>query len=375
MNKNDKKLKNIALFTPYISERAINKVVETLRSGYIGEGPNVKEMERKFREIIGAPYPVALNSCTSALHLALVMSSVGPGDEVITTAQTMMSTSHAILAQGAIPVFADVQYQTGNINPKDIEHRITPKTKAIIVVHWAGYPCDMDEITTIALKYSLPVIEDAAHALGASYKGTPIGCISPYTCFSFQAIKHVTSGDGGILCLTNESKYEEARRRRWYGIDRIRRTASILGEPVWNVTEVGYKYHMNDIAAALGLENLKDFNFISNTRNDIAAYYRKELANVPGLILFENKDGYTSANWLFDIHVERREDFAKMMRSKGIEVSVVHFRIDKNDIFGGERSDLPELDKFTDTHISIPIHNMLTDDNVKYIVQCIKRGW
>lgn len=367
--------RNISMFYPYVAKGAIKYVVRTLKSGYIGEGKIVKEFEERFKQTIGAPYPVALNSGTSALFLSLAMAGIRYGDEVITTAQTMMATSHVILAQQAKPVFADVQYMTGNIDPYDIEHRVTKKTKAILVVHWGGYPCDLNEIHEIAKKYKLIVIEDAAHALGAVYKGRSIGGISPYTCFSFQAIKHITTGDGGMLCLDSQEKYDEARRRRWYGIDRIKRKPTDLGEPEWDVKEIGYKLHMNDIAASLGIEHLKAFRKIFNRRAKIVEYYRKDLEKVPGVILFENKKDRIHANWLFSVHVERRLDFVRMMRSKGIEVSVVHLRIDKNQIFGGLRKDLPNLDRFTETHISLPLHNKLTDDNIKYIIKCIKKGW
>jgi len=370
-----KKKRQIKMFSPYVSENAIKRVVKTLRSGYIAEGPVVKEFEERLRKVIGVSYPVTVNSGTSAITLSLAMIGLKKGDEVITTAQTMMATSHAILAHQAKPIFADIQYSTGNIDPSDIEHRITKKTKAILIVHWGGYPCDLDEIHRTAQKYKLPVIEDAAHALGAQYKGKPIGTISPYTCFSFQAIKHLTTGDGGMLCLISKKKYEEAKRRRWYGIDRERRKPSVLGEPQWNVRETGYKFHMNDIAASLGVEHLKEFRSLFQRRAKIAKCYRQALNRVPGITLFENKNDRVNANWLFSMHVEKRIDFIKAMNSRGIETSVVHLRIDKNDVFGGKRSDLPVLDRFTKTHISIPLHNCLSDEEVEYIIQSIKKGW
>ncbi len=363
------------MFSVYIADNSIDRIVQTLRSRYIGEGPVVREFEQALRDIVGVPHPVAVNSCTSALHLALVMAGVKAGDEVITTAQTMMATSHVILQQQSRPVFADVQYGTANIDPNDIEQRITEKTRAILVVHWAGYPCDLDEIHTIANRYSLSVIEDAAHAIGATYHGNAIGAISPYTCFSFQAIKHVTSGDGGAICLLDENKYQEASRRRWYGIDRVNRKPSVLGEPEWNVTEVGYKYHMNDLSASLGIENLKLLPKLLQRRQHIATIYREHLQNIPGVTLFENMTDRTSAHWLFTMHVQKREDFARMMAAKGVQASVVHLRIDSNEIFGGLREDLPALDKLTQTHISLPLHNHLTDGDVAYIVDCIKAGW
>lgn len=367
--------KKLGMFSVYISEGSLKRAIQTLKSGYIGEGPVAREFEQLLKDMLGIPYPVTVNSATSALHLALVMAGVKAGDEVITSAQTMMATAQAILHQQAKPVFADVQYLSANIDPADIEHRINEKTKAVIVVHWGGYPCDMDEIHAIARRHSLPVIEDAAHAIGANYRNKPVGAISDYTCFSFQAIKHVTSGDGGALCLLNESSFQEARRRRWYGIDRQGRKPSILGEPLWNVSETGYKYHMNDIAASIGAENLRELPRMLKRRRQVAGYYRDSLQDVPGVTLFEQRPDRQSANWLFTIHVREREKFARMMHSKGVEVSVVHLRIDTNDIFGGLRADLPALSKFTRTHISLPLHMELSDDDAGYIVKCIREGW
>ena len=365
----------IAMFRPHVSERAIARVVEVLRSGWIGEGPVVAQFEDAFRTRTGAAHAVAVNSGTSALHLAITLAGVGPGDEVITTAQTMMATSHAILMQHARPVFADVKYFTGNVDPVDIGHRITPRTKCFLVVHWAGYPCDMDEIHAVAAAHGLPVIEDAAHAVGAVYKGRSIGSLSDYTCFSFQAIKHITTGDGGMLAIRSADKWDEARRRRWFGIDRTNRKPSVLGEPEWNVTEPGYKYHMNDIAASLGIEHLEELPRILERRAAIAARYRQALARVPGVTLFESAADRTSAHWLFSIHVERRTDFARMMQSKGMAASVVHLRIDTNDVFGGLRQDLPVLARFTESHISVPVHEFLTDDDVDRVIRAVQDGW
>jgi len=365
----------VRMFVPYVSDAAVAHAVRTLQSGYIGEGPVVAAFEKAFNEQIGTRYALATTSCTTALHLALAAAGVGPGDEVITTAQTMAATSHAVLAHYARPVFADIQYLTGNIDPKDIEHRITDWTRAILPVHWAGYPCDMDEIHAVARKHGLPVIEDAAHAIGAAYKGKPIGTLSPFTCFSFQAIKHITTGDGGMLCCTKKEDFDRARRRRWYGIDRKKRQPSDLGEPTWDMKEIGYKYHMNDIAASLGVEHIKDLPAILKRRRQIARIYREALKSVPGITLLEHRDDRKSACWLFTLHVERRPDFARKMRSKGIEVSVVHRRIDTNTIFGPVRKDLTNLARFDQTQISLPIHSMLTDGDISLILRAIQEGW
>jgi perosamine synthetase len=365
----------ISMFKPYVSERAIGRVSQVLRSGWVGEGPVVKEFEHRFGALVSARYAAAVNSGTSALHLAILVAGVKPGDEIITTAQTMLASTQAILAAGAKPVYADVQYSCGNIDPQDINRRITPRTRAILAVDWGGYPCDYDEILAIAKLYGLSVIEDAAHALGATYKGLPVGAVCPYTCFSFQAIKHLTTGDGGLLCMPNADDYQKAVRLRWFGIDRFRRQASILGEPIWNVTELGYKYQMNDVAAAIGLGNMEDWEFILARRKQIVGTYRDALSSVPGLVLFERKSDRTSADWLFSIHIERREDFCRALSAKGVPASVVHLRIDRNDLCGGERSDLPILTRFTETHVSLPLHPLLTDDQVRYVIKCVQEGW
>jgi perosamine synthetase len=366
---------DIPIFKPYVNERAIELVAETLRSGWVGEGPRVKEFESKVGSLVGAAYPVSVNSGTSALHLALMVAGIQPGDEVITTAQTMLATTEVILMCGATPVYADVQYGTGNIDPADISHRITPRTRAILCVDWGGYPCDYDDILDIGRKHGLMVIEDGAHALGATYRGKPVGSICPYTCFSFQAIKHLTTGDGGLVCLPTEEMYSQAIRLRWFGIDRFKRQPSILGEPIWNVTELGYKYQMNDVAASIGLGNLEDLDKILSKRHQVAAMYRQALKTVSGIQLFDKRDDRQSSNWLFSMHVERREDFCRAMLSRGVQTSVVHLRIDRNDICGGERNDLPQLARFTETHISLPQHPLLTDQDVNRIIESVCAGW
>ena len=368
-------MKKIVMFYPYVNESAVQNVVKVLRSRWIGEGPKVKQFEEALQERFYFPYCVALNSGTAGLRLALAMCGVGPGDEVITTAQTCTATNTPILEQFARPVFADIQYTTGNIDPADIKHRITERTKAIMVVHWAGYPCDMKEIHTIAREYGLPVIEDAAHALGAVYRSQFIGQVSQFTMFSLQAIKQLTTGDGGLLVVQTEEHYDEARRRRWFGIDRRNRRVRLDGYAFWDQSEVGYKMHMNDIAASIGLGNLEDINHILGQRHLIASRYYRALIDVPGVTLFERREDRISGDWLFTMHVERRADFCRMMRDKDVEVGVVHIRNDEHSVFGPRRTDLPNLDRYAETQISIPLHNHLDDADVEYVIECIREGW
>lgn len=368
--------KSIPMFYPFVPETVIDKVAEALRGRWVGQIPKVDAFENEFAAKFALKYVVSVNSGTSALRLAYVLAGVGIGDEVITTPFTMVATNTAILEQYAKPVFADIEYETANLDFNDIEHRITRKTKAITCVHWGGYPCDMDEIRKIASEHDLPVIEDAAHALGASYRNMPIGSISEFTIFSFQAIKHVTTGDGGMLSLTNNEKYAEAMRRRWFGIDRAARKPSILGhDPTYDITELGFKYHMNDLAATIGLEQLKYFESVFKRRAEIAKVYREELKGISKITLLEDKSDRIPANWLFAMHVQDREDFAKEMRSKGVEVAVHNWRNDKYTIFGGLRNDLPNTEKVDESLICIPIHPKLTDEDVRYVISSIKSGW
>lgn len=366
----------IQMFRPHIPEAVIDKFAETWRSGWIGQGPKVDEFEKEFAEKFNLEYVASLNSATSGLRLAYAIAGVEPGDEVITTPYTMVATNTTILEQFAKPVFADVQYETANIDPQDVENRITRKTRAIACVHWGGYPCDMDELHQIASDHNLPIIEDAAHALGAKYRGKPIGSISDFTVFSFQAIKHITTVDGGMLSVTAKENYETALRRRWFGIDRASRKPSILGhDPTYDIQEVGYKYHMNDISAAIGLEQLRHFDSIFRRRAQIAKIYREELEGIPGITLLENKKDRVHANWLFALHVEERRKFAEVMRSRGIAVEVHNWRNDKYTIFGGLRKDLLNTEKVDKTLICIPLHPKLSDEEVDYITSSMKKGW
>jgi perosamine synthetase len=358
-----------------ISNSAKKRIKETLDSTYVSAGKLAVKFENELTQMLGLVNPVSVNSGTSALHLGLEMAGIGSGDEVILPAQTFVASGLAIIMTGAKPVFADIQYETGNIDPKSIKQKITQKTKAIMPVHWAGYPCDMDEINQIAKENNLYVIEDAAHALGATYKDKPIGSISDFTAFSFQAIKHLTTGDGGALCCKSKNHFNEARNRRWFGIDRENSHPSILGERVFDIKKVGFKYHMNDLSAALGLGNLEGFPERQNRIRDIASMYRKELKDTLGLKLLNYKNDRESAYWLFTILVENRMDFINKMIVAEIPVSVIHQRIDRFSVFGNQTIGLINQEKFDNNQIAIPIHSALTDDDVNKVIYSIKSGW
>lgn len=364
--------KVITMFWPYMSNKVAKKMPEILSSRWIGQGPKVEELERKFKSLFNIPFVVSVNNCTAALHLSLILAGVKDGDEVITTPMTCSATNIPILYQRAKAVFADIQEGTMNIDPNSIREKITNKTKAIMVVHWAGYPCDMAEILEIAKQHNIPVIEDAAHALGAYYRGRAVGSISDYTCFSFQAIKQITSGDGGILTVQNEADYKRAKLLRWYGIDR-----EFKGDIYWKyqIKEIGYKYHMNDLAAAILIIQLDDLAKILQRRKKIADTYRKGLSNVAGLEMLESKEDGVSGNWLFTIKVNNRSGFIKKLQENGIESHMVHVRCDIYPIFGGQRLDLPVMNKIEEKYLSIPLHTKLTDADVNKIIKVIRSGW
>ncbi len=362
-------------FHTYIDERSVELACEALRSTFVSEGKLVRRFEAELTARLGLVHPVAVNSGTSALHLALDLADVGPADEVILPAQTFVASGMAILMQCATPVFADIDPESGNLDPASVRAKITERTKAVMPVHWGGYPCDLDEISAIAAEYGLAVVEDAAHALGATYKGRPIGSVSRFTAFSFQAIKHLTTGDGGAVCCIDAEDSRRAFKRRWFGIDRASDLPGPHGERVYDLDHVGYKYHMNDLAAAVGLGNIETFLTRLARRRANAARYREELYSVPGLTLLRERHDRQSAYWLFTVRVERRDDFIRKLASCDIPASVVHLRIDRNRVFGGPRDDLPGQAAFNETQVSVPIHEGLSDDHVGAVIAVVRSGW
>jgi len=259
--------------------RELGKIFD---AGWIGMGPKTKEFEEKFAKYIGVKYAVALNSATAALHLANLVLGIKDGDEVIVPAMTFVSTALAPLYCGATPVFADIEEDTLCIDPKDIERKITKNTKAIIPVHYGGHACKMDEIMEIAQKYGLKVIEDAAHATGAKYKGKMLGSIGTLGCFSFHAVKNLPTGDGGMLVTDDEKIYKELLKLRWVGIDKDTFARDKGKKYSWqySVDEIGFKYHMNDITSVIGLAQLKVLNVHNKIRRDIAKKYDKAFKNI-----------------------------------------------------------------------------------------------
>ena len=352
-------------FDTVVTDEARSNVLRCLDSGRLSEGKLVREFEERLQVLFGYADGVAVNSCTSALHLALVLAGVGQGDEVILPAQTFIATGLAVLYCGAKPVFVDIDRDTGNIDPERIPEKITAKTKAVISVAWGGNPPNLEELERVCERYGLRLIQDNAQALGAR----PYSALTSYgdfSCFSFQAIKHLTTGDGGLLVCRHDRDTARARKLRWFGIDRDNDKADLTGERLYDLKEVGYKYHMNDYSAALGLGNLNGIKERLRYVEEIASYYDENIGEAC------KRDG--SANWLYTILVERRDDFIRAMRDRGVPVSVVHVGIQRNTVFSN-KSELPNQEYWDQHHVCLPIHAGLRPEDSWQVVKAVKEGW
>jgi len=366
-------MKRIPLFKVFMPESVIGPLKTTLLSGYIGQGPRVADFENALSARLDTPYVLTVNSATSGLQLALRLAGVEQADEVITTPLTCTATNWPILAQGAIPVWADVDENTANLDPTTIEPLITPRTKAIMVVHWGGSPADLDDIWAIAKNHGLKVVEDAAHAFGSTYKGKHVGTQSDFGVFSFQAIKHMTTVDGGLVVAGNHSDYKRGQLLRWYGIDRDSPRADFRCED--DIVEWGWKFHMNDVAATIGLEQLNYIDRIIAQHQDNAAFYNRELKTVDGVTLLTLHGDRTSSFWVYTIKVANRDRFILAMRDRGIATSRVHERNDKHSAVSAYRRPLPQLDRFIRQMVCIPVGWWVTEEDRRYIVDSIRKGW
>jgi len=363
---------NVPLFYPYVSNKTLSILKSRLKTRWIGQGPIVEKFENLFSKIfLKKKKCISTGSGTDALHLAYLLADIKKDDEVITPVFTCTATNIPLLYIGAKIKFCDIEKKTMNICVKSLEKLITKKTKAIVCVHYGGMPCNMDELIEIAKKKNIKIIEDAAHALGAEYKKKIIGNISDITIFSFQAIKHITTGDGGMLCVKDQGLVEKAKRLRWFGIDRNAKLGGIWEN---DVHEIGYKYQMNDIAASMGLAGLSDFKKILAKRRDIYSTYLDGLSNNKNLICVHDFDkNKLTAAWLFTILVDKKNFLQDELRKKGIETNQVHFRNDKYSIFKRfcKNYKFPNMDEVENKYLVLPLHNKMTIDDAKYVVRSI----
>lgn len=352
----------INLCWPYVTDAMRHSVQETLKTRWIGQGPKVKQLEQEFQKELQSDTPVAVGSGTDALHLAYILAGVGPGDEVIAPVFTCTATNFPILWQGAKIIFADINPKTLNLDTADVERKINYKTKVIVGVDYAGVPCDWRTLNV----HGITTIDDAAHAPGAP----GIGSSADFTTFSFQAIKHITTGDGGMLCVKDSELAEKAKRLRWFGLDREKKLQDMKH---WegDIWEVGYKYQMTDIAASMGIESLKELRNQIMYRKSLVELYRDGLQDVEQVTLLDYEPN--SSHWLMTVLVEDRNGLSNYLSENDIETSPLHYRNDKYTIFKKYKNDCPHMDQLEDKILCLPLHMQLSENDVLQVVATVKK--
>jgi dTDP-4-amino-4,6-dideoxygalactose transaminase len=376
-------------FLPYclpdITDKEINEIVTTLKSGWLAKGPKTIEFENKFAEYVGAKYAVGMNSCTAALHVSLLTAGIGPGDEVITTPMTFAASANTILHTGATPVFVDIDPATGCIDVDAIKEKITPRTKAIVPVHYAGQACDLDKIYDLADKYNLFVSEDAAHAIHTKYKGQFIGYKPRNTVsFSFYATKNLATGEGGMLVTDNEEIANKARVLITHGMSRNAwKRYTKDGSWTYDIEEPGYKYNMFDLQAALGIKQLERIEEMQKRREEIATTYNQAFSELPGITLPQISKNTTNHSWhLYIIRIEsnklkiNRDQFIVELNNRNIGTSVhfipLHYMSAYKNRFGFRKGDFPHCEQWFDSIISLPLYSKMSNDDVQYVIDAVK---
>ena len=372
----------IPFYQPWTDDREVRRVVKAIRSGWLTTGPMVGELERKVAALVGARCAVALNSCTAALHLALAASGVGPGDEVITSPYTFAATGEAILYVGARPVFADIEPRSLNIDPDKVAQVLSRRTRAIVPVHIAGLPCDMQALRDLAKRRRVPLIDDAAHALGTKIGRTSIGALSDTTCFSFYATKNLTTGEGGMVTLDDRRMAERIRRLSLHGLthDAWKRY-SRTGSWRYDVVELGYKYNMTDVAAAIGLGQLEKFSDMQRRRRRLARFYTRELQRFDAFETPEEVPGTTHAWHLYllrlhpDVLRVGRDEVIDLLRKRGIGTSVhflpLHLHSFYRRTFGYRRGSYPDTERESSRVISLPLYPGLGEDRAGRVIEAL----
>lgn len=367
---------------PLIEDAEINEVVATLKSGWLGTGPKVARFEQDFAAYTGAPHAVAVNSCTAALHLSILAAGIGSGDEVITSPLTFCATVNAIIHAGATPVLADVDPRTMNIDPAQIEAKITPRTRAILPIHFAGRPCNMDALCGIAEKHDLKIIEDCAHAIETEYKGRKAGTFGDFGCFSFYVTKNVATGEGGMILARDE---EDAARLKVLALHGMSKDAwkrfSDDGYKHYQVVESGFKYNMMDIQAALGIHQLARVEHNWQRRRAIWERYNEAFASLPLELPAPVKPDTRHAYHLYTIFVDdektgiARDAFLDAMTARNIGVGVHYMSIPEHayyrDRFGWRTEDTPNATRIGRQTVSLPLSAKLTDSDVEDVVAAV----
>jgi perosamine synthetase len=379
----------IQVFKPSMGQEELDALAEIFKTGWIGLGPKTVEFETRFAEYVGAKYAIAVNSATAALHLACLALELGPDDEVLVPTMTFVSTAHAPMYCGATTVFVDIDPDTLIIDLRDLEKKISPKTKAIIPVHYGGHACPMEEIWDIAKHHNLFVIEDAAHACGSEYKGIKIGGLphSDFTCFSFQAVKNLPVGDGGMITTNRVEMVHILKKLRWCGIDKSTwdRTEEIIIEQQSNIRrfakygwyyevhELGYKNHMNDIAAVIGLEQLKKLETHNQRRRQIVTKYNDAFRGIPWIENIPEREYSRSSCHNYVIKTPYRDLLNIYLKDRAIATGVhympIHLQPYYRKLF---KTTLPVAEHVWTQLLTLPLYPDMTDDDVDYIIDSIK---
>lgn len=362
----------------YIDDEDIQAVVEVLRSDFLTTGPVIPEFEKLFAEYVGAKYAVAVSNGTAALHIACIAAGIGEGDEVITTPITFAASSNCVLYCGGKTVFADIDPVTYNLDPEDVERKITPKTRAIIPVHYTGQPCDMDRIHQIAEKHNLMVIEDAAHAVGAVYKGRRIGGLSDMTAFSFHPVKHITTGEGGMVTTNDEELYQKLVLARTHGITRDEKLLQQNHGPwYYEQLSLGYNYRMTDIQAALGISQLSKVERFLERRYELVKRYDEAFGGIREIGRPLQSPDVQSAWHLYVIRVDKkiRRNVFEALRADGIGVNVHYIPVYTFPYYRANGYDNTCCEKAEELYgqiISLPLYYSLTDEQQDYVIEKVK---
>ncbi|MBN1161505.1 MAG: DegT/DnrJ/EryC1/StrS aminotransferase family protein [Dehalococcoidales bacterium] len=369
---------------PLLGAEEEEEVIRTLRSGWLTTGARTQEFEKTFAEYIGCRHAIGLNSGTAGLHLALVALGIGEGDEVVTTPITFPATANVIVHQRACPIFADIEPETLNIDPNEIEKKVTPRTKAIIPVHLAGYPCDMDKIAAIARKYDLKVIEDAAHAVETEYRGRKVGVLGDAAAFSFYATKNITTGEGGMLTTNDNTLAEKVAILRLHGISRDAwKRYGHEGYKHWDTLYPGYKYNMFDIQAAIGIHQLKKVEKFLRIRKKYMEMYDNAFSSIPEIKLPPRGKDIKHAHYLYIIQVKTealtadRDTIMNAIQAENIGIGIhfraLHLQPYYRNSYNYKPGDFPNAEYASDRVISLPLYPAMTEEDAADVINAVQK--
>ncbi len=370
--------------TQWLDDKEINEVIDAMKSSWITTGPKMRLFENNFKKYIGSKYAIAVNSGTAALHVSTSSINIMPGDEVITTPFTFVATANCVVYRGGTPIFADIKRDTYNIDPNEIRKKITKNTKAIIPVHFAGQPCDMDEIFEIANKHNLLIIEDAAHAVDAKYKGKKIGNISDLTCFSFHPVKNMTTAEGGMITTNNQELYEKLLMFRTHGISKdAEKRFGKSGDYAYDMRYLGFRYNLSELHSALGIHQLDKLESFQNRRREIIKSYNKELEEFEEITLpyVKNDVKHSWHIYVIQLNLEKlkvnRDHIFRALREENIGVNVhyipVHYHTYYMNKFDLKKGMLPNVEWLFPRLLTLPLFPRMTEQDVNDVINSLEK--